>query len=356
MLKKTPLFDEEVQLGARFTEFAGWELPLYYSGIIDEHMAVRSSAGIFDISHLGKISINGQGSAEFLQSLVPIDINKISIGRGAYTVFCNEDGRIIDDDILYRFDEREFFVVANASRLRTLLNWFTEHKLPEVEVKDHTDELCLLALQGPGSPELLKRIFNEDSGLYKQYTVRNVVINGNKITVMKSGYTGEEGYEIVADPETAKRAWRLFLDAGVKPVGIGARDTLRLEMGYPLYGQDLTTETTPLEAGLGWLISFEKGYFIGKEALLKQKEEGVGRKIIGFILDHGIARGGERLFTTLGEEIGSVTSGGYSPVLKRGIGMAYVLSSYTQTGMDIKIQKAGKELVGRLTNRPFIKK
>ncbi|MBE0447606.1 MAG: glycine cleavage system aminomethyltransferase GcvT [Actinobacteria bacterium] len=354
MPKKTPLFDEEVRLGAKFTEFAGWELPLYYSGIIDEHISVRSSAGLFDISHLGKISVKGLGSAELLQHLAVIDISKISTGRGAYTIFCNETGGIIDDDIIYRFDEADYFVVTNATRLQALLDWLVKHRSPGTEIEDYTDRLGLLALQGPESPEILRAIFNEDPGLYKRYSVKKIVVNGNKFTVMKSGYTGEEGYEIIAEPKVEKVTWQMLLDAGVKPVGLGARDTLRLEMGYPLYGRDITIETTPLEAGLEWVISFEKGDFIGREVLLRKRDEGVNKRLVGFVLDWGIARGDEQLFIAQGKEIGRVTSGGYSPILKRGIGLAYVLSEYAQVGMDIKIKVRNRELTGRIEERPFI--
>jgi len=356
MLKKTPLFDTESKHGARFTEFAGWTLPLYFSSIIDEHMSVRSSAGLFDISHLGKIGLKGEAAVKLLQYLATIDIGKIAVGKGAYNVFCDEAGGIIDDDIIYRLEEDGFLVITNATSLKDLYRWFEEYKPPDLEVSDLTDNYCLIALQGPETPGVLKTVLNEDPDLYKKYTLRTLMVNGDKVLVMKSGYTGEEGYEILAQPAAAEKIWQMLIDAGVKPAGLGARDTLRLEMGYPLYGRDLTIDTTPLEAGLKWLISFNKGDFVGKEALEKQLERGIDKKLAGFVLDEGLARGDERVLTTENEDIGRVTSGGYSPILKRGIGMAYIRSEYTLVGMQIKILVRGKQLTGRIESRPFVKK
>ncbi|NCO66400.1 MAG: hypothetical protein AUK32_08050 [Candidatus Aquicultor secundus] len=355
MLKRTLLYTEEYQLGARFTEFAGWELALYYTSIIQESMAVRMAAGLFDISHLGKIEIRGSGVTQFLQYVATADIAKLPIGKGAYTLFCNEEGGILDDEIIYRFAENDYYTVPNAARTNTILNWFKQYSSPRVELHDRTDELCLLALQGPNSPEVLRDVFKEDPGAYKRYSAKTTEVDGHTFTIMRSGYTGEDGFEIMCDPPAAKHAWTIMIAAGAKPAGLGARDTLRLEMGFPLYGNDITEGTTPLEAGLQRFVSFDKGDFVGRDALEKQLHTGIQKKLTGFIVNHGIARKGDTMLDNIGNDIGTVTSGGYSPILKQGIGLAYVKEPASEPGTPVRIKSRDKLLKAYLAERPFIK-
>ncbi|MCL6472167.1 MAG: glycine cleavage system aminomethyltransferase GcvT [Firmicutes bacterium] len=358
MAKRTPLFHEQQQLGAKFTEFSGWELPLYYSKIIDEHMAVRTSSGVFDVSHLGKINVKGAGANDLLQFVTTSDVAKIEIGRGAYTLFCNSIGGIIDDDIAYRLEENEFLIITNASRIQTIMAWLNDNKydFPPLQIRNLTTKLCLLALQGPKSPDVLRAVFKEDTARYKQYSVRNISALGNKFTVMRSGYTGEEGFEILCDPKAAISAWKALISAGVKPAGLGARDMLRLEMGYPLYDHELTARITPIEAGLLRFVYFDKGEFIGRSALYAQLEKGAEKKLVGFVLDSGIAREGSIITVPSNGEIGKVTSGGFSPILRKGIGMGYVKSDYAEYDMAINIIVRGKSLTGHIAKRPFIEK
>lgn len=356
MLRKTPLYELEEQNKAHFTEFAGWELPLYYTGIIDEHMAVRIAVGLFDISHLGKIEIKGNNATSFMQSIATADIEKLQVGRGTYTLFCNDNAGILDDEIVYRLGENEYLTIPNAARTAVMLEWFNSHKPGGVEILDHTDGMCLLALQGQKAGDVLQAAFNENPVDYKRYTVRSVTVNGNRFTVMKSGYTGEDGYEIFADAEAGRQAWqRITGELQVKPCGLAARDTLRLEMGFPLYGHELTEETTPVEAGLERSVSLDKGEFIGRDVIARQLREGVSKRLMGFILDQGIARD-DALLRSIedGKEIGRATSGGYSPVLKKGIGMAYIDIEYARVGIAIEVPVRNKVLQGRLAERPFI--
>lgn len=354
MPKRTPLYDEEKELGARFTEFAGWELPLYYSSIIEEHMAVRTSCGLFDISHLGKISVSGEGALAFLEFVATNDIAKIAVDSGEYTLFCNDSGGIIDDDIIYRLEINDYLIITNAASTRAMFDWLSGKKPGYVEIRNLSEHLCLLALQGPQSPQVLQSVFNENPAGYGHYTVRVATALGNKFTIVKSGYTGEEGFEILCEPKAARAAWSTILGHGVKPAGLGARDTLRLEMGYSLYGQDITTETNPVEAGLVRFVSFDKGEFIGRISIFNQVERGAGKKLAGFVVDRGIPRSGEVVLGESGDEIGVVTSGGYSPVLKKGIGMAYIKSDIAQIGLSVEVKAEKKQMKGRIAKRPFI--
>lgn len=354
MVKRTPLYEKEKQLGARFIEFSRWELPLYYAGIIEEHMAVRTSAGVFDVSHLGKISISGLGAEMFLDRLATANIGKLPIGKGAYSLFCNDSGGILDDDIIYRLDENEYLIIVNASQTNLMLDWFSKHDTGDIRIDNLTYDLGMLALQGPESPKTLNRIFYETPEDYKRYTVKTITVKGNNFIVTRSGYTGGEGYEIISDPGAINEAFQALINSGIKPAGLGARDSLRLEMGYPLYGNDLTTEVTPIEAGLQRSVSIEKDDFIGRQALLKQIREGVEKRLIGFVLKRGIARKSDAVYNENGLKIGIVTSGGYSPILKQGIGMAYVVSNKAQVGANISIRSRVKLLEGQIAERPFI--
>lgn len=342
-------------MNAHFTEFAGWKMPLYYSSIIKEHMAVRTSVGIFDISHLGKLFIKGQGATALMQCLIASDIEKVAVGCGTYAIYCNENGGVLDDEIVYRLGPDEYLAVPNAARTEFIKTWAAGHAPETVTITNRTPELCLLALQGPESDTILKNVFHENPASYKRYAVRHVVVNGYEYTVMKSGYTGENGYEIIAAPKGARYAWDALLGSGVTPCGLGARDTLRLEMGYMLYGHELTPAITPLEARLERLVAFDKGDFIGREALLEQKREGIDKRLIGFVMDEGIARDGSTILDKVNfDEIGWVTSGGYSPVLQAGIGLGYIKSEFYQIGLAIYLRVRDKLLQGHLAERPFI--
>jgi len=355
VLKRTPLYELEKDLGAKFTEFAGWELPLYYSSITEEHLAVRKTAGIFDISHLGKISIKGKEAYDFLQYIITADISKTLVGSGTYTLICNEQGGIIDDEIIYHTEKDSYLVIPNASQVTRVLDWFRKHAASQLYIKDLTSELCLIALQGPNSGSILEQAFDERPEIYKRYSIRTTEIEGDVLTIARSGYTGECGFEIFCRRETASIVWERILSIGAKPAGLGARDTLRLEMGYPLYSKDLSYDTSPIEAGLERFVSFEKGNFIGKAALYKQSLEGPKRKLVGLVIDKGIARQGKVMAIDREDEIGVVTSGSYSPILRKGIGMAYVKAMNARVGEAIRIKDGKKMYTGRIARRPFIK-
>jgi len=350
--KRTHLYNFHQQRG-HLTTFAGFEHALSYEGIIPEHLAVRNAVGLFDITHMGRCTVKGVNAAALLDYLLTRDISPMEINQGHYTVMCNNHGGIIDDLIVFRLEEDAFFLVYNASNREKDYKWIHSHaKDFEVQIRDVSDEVAMFAVQGPKALPTLQSLFNVDLSSMRRYWGRQVSLSNLDVLLTRSGYTGEDGFEVylwntpLEKPEKAEKLWQTILKAGeehgIKPCGLGARDTLRLEAGMCLYGNDIDEDTTPLEAKLTFTVSFEKDDFIGKDALVKQKVESPKRVRVGLrMLKRGIPRHGYGIFLE-GEKIGHVTSGTFSPLLKRGIGMGYIPSEHAAIGtrVDIKIRKS----------------
>jgi len=360
--KKTPLHATHLALGAKMVPFAGYGMPLQYSGIISEHNAVRTAAGLFDVSHMGEFLITGNTSGTFVNSLVTNDVSSLYDGKALYTAMCREDGGIIDDLLVYRFGSETFVLVVNASRRDVDLAWVEQHAPPDVTVQDVSDETALLALQGPRSFDILRKASGMDfSGLKFYHFERPGDCLGSKhLLVSRTGYTGETGVELYCPSDEAVSIWERLMEAGQQfgllPAGLGARDTLRLEAGFCLYGNDLTTETNPLEAGLGWLTKLEAGPFVGRDALLQVKKSGPRRKLVGFIAqERGIPRADNDILAPSGDLIGAVTSGSQSPVLGTGIGMGYVENNpaYTTPGATLQVSARGRTTEVKVARPPF---
>lgn len=356
-IKKTPLYETHIRLGARLTAFAGWEMPVSYAGVIDEHRNVRNSCGLFDISHMGEISVLGPGALEAVQRLATNDIGKARDNGCQYTLICNEDGGVLDDCVVYRFDRERFIFCVNASNTEKAFNWLKARADKAVAVADLSEDYAGLALQGPLSVEVMKQFMGNDPSGLKRYHFITAKILGHDAVVSRTGYTGEDGFEIYISPDIAAKAWEALMDAGkgfgIMPVGLGARDTLRLEMGYPLYGHELTEDTTPLEAGLKRFVCLDKPGFIGREALRKQEEKGLERHLVGIeMVDAGIPRQGYTVLSS-GREIGVVTSGTMSPSLRRPIGMAYVDIGHRTEGSPVEVMIRSRPVRARVVGLPF---
>jgi aminomethyltransferase len=332
-LRRTPLFERHAALGARLVPFAGWEMPVQYSSISEEHRAVRTQAGVFDVSHMGQLRLVGDGAHAYLQARLSNDLDRIGPGGAQYTLLTNEEGGIVDDLIVYRRDD-DYLLIVNASNVEP------DHAALS-EADDVSGEWALLAVQGP---EALERLGIE----VEPFTFREDEVLGVRCLVAGTGYTGERGCELGCAPDDAPRLWDAVLQRGVVPCGLGARDTLRLEVCYPLHGNDITPERTPLEAGLGWACALDKD-FTGVEVLRRQKEEGPREKLVAFVMeDTGIPRRGMPV-----EEGGEVTSGTLSPTLGKSIGLAYVSASRAETGTEITIDVRGRPRAARIVKKPF---
>ncbi|MEW6638702.1 MAG: glycine cleavage system aminomethyltransferase GcvT [Actinomycetota bacterium] len=324
-LRRTPLYDEHKKLGARLVDFAGWEMPVQYAGIKAEHEAVRNHAGLFDVSHMGEVVFRGPDAERAVQRLVTRDVSRLAEGQAGYAAVCYPDGGTVDDVLVYRRPE-DFLVVVNAANREKDLAHFRENTSDlDAEITDESDDWALLALQGPEAANLLQRFTQTDLASLKYYRFVEGEVEGAPAIISRTGYTGEDGFELYVRPDDAPRLWRSLVDAGATPAGLGARDTLRLEAGMCLYGNELDAETTPLEAGIGFAVHLDKDEeFIGQESLRLEKEEGLRRKLVGFRLEgRGIPRHGYPV-TVGGEEVGRVTSGTLSPTLGEPIGLALV--------------------------------
>jgi aminomethyltransferase len=359
--RRTPLYDRHVAAGGRLIDFAGWELPVQYEGVIAEHTTVREAVGLFDVSHMGELLIEGPDALAAVQGVVTNDVGKLVDGQAMYTAVCYETGGIVDDMIVYRESATRAFICINASNRDKDHEWFQSHVRGNCTVRNVSDDWAQVALQGPRAPEVLRAVLKQDLlAEMKSFHFRDIPWHGTTVRVASTGYTGEKGVEIYARPEHAGPLWDALLEAGephgLKPAGLGARDTLRLEMGYCLYGNDIDQSTTPLEAGLGWVTKLAKGDFVGREALLRQKEAGVPRKLVGVeMADRGIPRHGYPVWVG-GEQLGFVTSGTMSPTLKAPIGMAYVPTAHAAPGTEIEVEIRGRRVGARVTKFPFIKK
>jgi len=361
-LKKTHLYTYHTEHG-KVIPFSGFAMPVWYEGIQAEHMAVRNSCGIFDTCHMGRTWVTGPDAESFLNYIVTNDVASLEKKGGLYTVMCNPTGGIVDDLILYKVDDEKYWVVYNASNREKDFKWMKKNsKGFNVKLKDVSDEVAMIAVQGPKAQEVMQKITEQDLGNVKRFTIADLTISGYSVMAARTGYTGEDGFEVYVpdttpeEPEKALKVWNDLIEAGATPCGLGARDSLRLEAGLWLYGNDMDESINPLEAGLSWTVKLKKkGYFIGQRAIQKVKEEGVKKILIGIKLEErGIPRHGYPVLNQDKEEIGVVTSGGLSPVLGYGIALAYVPPEYKKRGTELYIEIRGKPFKGKVVkHRPF---
>lgn len=359
-LKKTALYDAHVALGAKMVPFAGYNMPVRYTSDMEEHTTVRRGVGIFDVSHMGEFIIRGKGALELLQKITSNDVSKLYPGKVQYSCLMNEEGGIVDDMLVYKLEEETYMLVVNASNIEKDKNWILSQNIFDAELSDVSDEYALFAVQGPLATKALQPLALTDLSAMEYYTFKKEVFAGvDGVIVSATGYTGSGGFELYVPNEQAMEVWKKILETGklfnLKPIGLGARDTLRLEAGFCLYGNDIDETTSPLEAGLGWITKFTKD-FIGSEVLKTQKEGGLTRKLIGFeMVDRGIPRHGYSVTDAAGNVIGRVTSGTQSPMLGIGIGMAYVDASHATPETELYIGIRDKQLKAKVVKMPFYK-
>lgn len=364
-LKRTPFYQVHQQSGAKLIDFGGFEMPVQYSGILKEHEAVRTAAGIFDVSHMGEFYVSGDRAMDLIQFATLNDVSKLTPGKVQYSAMCYEDGGIVDDLLVYLLAPNRYMLVVNASNKDKDLAWL--QKVNEqfgATIIDVSETMCLLAIQGPASEQILSDLTDTDLSEIGFYTFKMGKLAGINMVISATGYTGERGFELYFDVREGnpEDVWHKIMESGeplgLLPAGLGARDTLRLEMGYALYGNDISADTNPLEAGLGWITKFDKSHFSGKEALLAVKEDGLKRKLIGFTTDdrRAIPRSHYRLTDNEGNTVGEVTSGGKSPSLGIGIGMGYVDASLAKPDNVVKIDIRGNLFDAKLQRPPFLKR
>jgi aminomethyltransferase len=357
-LKKTPLYQTHAAMGAKLIEFGGWLMPVQYSGIIDEHKAVRTKAGLFDISHMGEFEVSGRQALEFLQYVTTNDVSKLAVGQAHYTCMCYPDGGIIDDLIIYRLPAK-YFLVVNASNIAKDWDWLTaQSDRFEVDLHDISDATALISLQGRLASEILQPFVNLNLHELAYYHCAEGQFGDVPVIIARTGYTGEDGFELFCQPEHAEKIWQILLEAGkphgLVPVGLGARDTLRLEAKMALYGNDIDSMTNPLEAGLGWIVKFDKGDFIAKDVLVSAKERGIHRRLVGFeMTGRGIARHGYAVVNDEGQKIGYVTSGAPAPTVAKNIGLAYVPTELSKIGTPFKILVRDNPVEAIVVKTPF---
>ena len=355
-LKKTPLADEYQKYGGKIVDFAGWYMPVEFEGILMEHEAVRKNVGLFDVSHMGEITVKGKDALKFVNYLITNNLMNIVDNQVLYTYLCREDGGIVDDILVYRFGQEDILLVINASNIEKDFEWVKANKGDyQVEIENISNVTSQLALQGPNAQKVLQNYTDTDLSEIKFFFAeRNVMIDGFNCMVSRTGYTGEDGFEIYLSNEDVVPLYNRLLGAGVTPIGLGARDTLRFEANLPLYGNELSDTVSPIEAGYGYFVKTDKEAFIGKEVLSKQKAEGVNRKTVGFTMkEKKIPRHGYSVFKD-GKEIGKVTTGYKSPTLDEFIGLALIDASFAKIGEDIEIEIRGKMAKATVRNRKFI--
>ena len=358
---RTPFYEIHKQYNAKIVGFAGFEMPVEYSGIKDEHLTVRTKAGVFDVSHMGEIWVKGPHALPFIQKVTSNDAAVLQAGQAQYSCFPNGKGGIVDDLLVYHFDPEKYLLVVNASNIQKDWNWLVSQNDLGAELENASDKISQLAVQGPKALLILQKLTQKDLAAIKYYTFSVGTLAGiDDVIISATGYTGAGGFELYFPNEFAKPIWEAIFEAGkeegIKPIGLGARDTLRLEMGYCLYGNDIDDTTSPIEAGLGWITKFpDHKDFIDKALFLKQKFDGVSRKLRGFeMIDRGIPRHGYEIVDSEGVVIGVVTSGTQSPVLEKGIGMGYIHKDYSSLGTEIYILVRNKQVKAKVVNMPFI--
>ncbi len=355
-LKRTPLYDTHLALGARMVEFSGWEMPVQYKGILEEHRAVRTSAGLFDIDHMGQIRVTGADALPYLQKLLSANLAPLAVNSAQYAILCYVDGTVVDDTFVYRFED-DWMVVLNAGNREKDLAWMDAHcRGYDVQIRDISEQYYMIAFQGPKAEEILQKLEGFDLKEIKYHTARRFHIGKDEGIVARTGYTGEDGFELFVPAAHGKHVWDEILkageSAGVMPIGLGARDSLRFEAKFALYGHEIDANTTPLEAGLSWACDLQKD-FIGRDSLLKEKLEGLKKKLVGFeMVDRGIARKDYPLAKD-GKTIGVVTSGMYAPTLDKNIGLGFVQPDFAKVGTEFDVIIRGKPVRARVVKTPF---
>jgi len=354
-IKKTPLYEIHLSLGARMVKFAGWQMPVQYESIIKEHEAVRSNAGVFDISHMGEFLLEGKDVIKFLQHVMINDLNLLEPSKGQYSCMCYENGTVVDDLVYYEETPEKFKMIVNAGNIEKDLQWLNDHiKDFDVDITDLSTKRSRIAFQGPKSDEYLQSIIDIDLSKINRFYFAYCNINESPVFIARTGYTGEKGFELSVDNIHTNKIWNDLITLGATPAGLGARDSLRLEACYSLYGHEISDAITPVEAGLSWLVKPKEGIgYIGKNVLIKQKAEGAQRVLVGLdLVDKGVIRRDYKIFKNE-TEIGFVTSGGYSPTLKKTIGLGLVKRQYSDVGTELFIEIRNKLLRGKIISTPF---
>jgi aminomethyltransferase len=359
-MKRTPLFDRHAAAGAKLVDFTGWEMPIQYSGVVDEYHTVRTAVGLFDVSHMGRVLVDGKDGLAFLQRVTTNNVETLPSGAAHYSMVCNQAGGIKDDVFVYRLSATRFLLCVNASNHDKVFSWFCA-KAPQGDVRlnDESDELAQMALQGPRSPEVLRAVCPEAAGLKPRGCMEARLVGAESV-VARTGYTGEVGYELYVPASSAKAVWDALMKAGepfgIKPCGLGSRDLLRLEVGYLLYGNDIDEQTSPLEASAAFTVDLNKGDFIGSQALREQQEKGPAKRLVGFELaEKGVPRHGMKIQAE-GRDIGLVTSGNLSPRLQKGIGLGYVPTKFSEPGTSLQVDIRGRIVPAAVVKPPFYKR
>ncbi len=360
-MKHTAFFDLHKELEAKIVSFAGYEMPIEYSGITNEHMAVRNSVGVFDVSHMGEFWVKGSKALEFVQKVTSNDASTLTVGKAQYSCFPNGKGGIVDDLLVYCYDTEKYLLVVNAANIDKDWAWCVSQNSMGAELENASESISQLAIQGPDAIKVLQKLTDINLSDIPYYSfVTGAIAEADNVIISNTGYTGAGGFELYMYNDDAVKIWKAVFEAGeefgILPIGLGARDTLRLEKGFCLYGNDIEDTTSPIEAGLGWITKFtDNKNFIDKDYLLKQKEEGVSRRLRGFVLqERGIPRHGYELVNENDETIGEVTSGGMSPILKKGIGLGYVKKGYTKFETEIYIKIRNKKIKAKIVKLPFV--
>ncbi|PWK06301.1 glycine cleavage system aminomethyltransferase GcvT [Tumebacillus permanentifrigoris] len=360
-LKKTPLFEVYPNYGGKIIDFGGWALPVQYAGILDEHEAVRARAGLFDVSHMGEIEVKGPDALTNIQNLITNDASKLANGQALYSPMCYENGGCVDDLLVYKKADGDYLLVVNAANIEKDFEWIKSHQTGDVTITNVSSDVAQLALQGPLAQEVLQKMTNTDlTGIKYYWFAENVDVAGVSCLVSRTGYTGEDGFELYCDAKNVAQLWDAILatgkEDGVLPIGLGARDTLRFEARLPLYGQEISADITPLEAGLGFFVKLDKGTFIGREALAVQKEAGVARKLVGFeMTERGIPRSHYEIQVD-GQKIGECTTGTMGPTVKKNIGLGLIEVQYAQIGQEIDVIIRNKPVKAVIVKTPFYKR
>ena len=359
-LKATPLLDLHKELGAKMVPFAGWNMPIQFAGVLNEHTCVRERVGLFDVSHMGEIEIEGKEAKEFLQFLLSNNVESMFDGSIIYSLMCYEAGGVVDDLLLYRFSENHYFLCVNASNSDKDYDWIEKHSSSfNVNVKNTSFNTSQLALQGPNAKDVLQSLCDIPLNDLLYYNFKKGVVNDVESIISRTGYTGEDGFELYLSPEKVPEVFKSLMEQGrqygIQPIGLGARDTLRIEMGYPLYGNEIDDNPTPLDAGLGWVIKFDKGDFLGRDALLKQKKQDLPRrKLVGLkLMTRGIPRSHYQVMKN-GEFVGEVSSGTFSPTLNTGIGLCYVSKEYSDAGNNLDVKIRDQLVAAEVIKLPFV--